>query len=402
MCRALRSTVTDLPEPDAAARAHSERVTAHIRAVLASCGQRIAFSRYMELALYAPGLGYYSAGATKLGAAGDFVTAPEMTPLFATALAAQVGATLAATERREIVELGGGSGRLAAGLLRALSERGALPSRYAILEVSPDLAARQRETLDALAPALRERVTWIGALPEAIDGAVIANEVLDAVPCELIARRGGEWHERGVSWKTVPSALGDDARGAFAWSYAPPDACLAAFAAARFPPDIDYESEINPIAEALVEDIGRRLAGGAALFIDYGFPAAEYYHPQRSEGTLMCHYRHRAHGDPFAWPGLCDITAHIDFTAMAEAGERAGLAVAGYTALAPFLIGCGILDALATTGAPESVAYVRAAASVQKLLAPSEMGELFKVLALAKSEAIAWPGFSIVDRRHRL
>jgi len=402
MGRALRSTVTDLPEPDADARAHSERVTAHIRAAIASSGERIAFSRYMELALYAPGLGYYSAGATKLGAAGDFVTAPEMTPLFATALAVQVGAILETTERREIVELGGGSGRLAADLLRALAARDALPSRYAILEVSPDLAARQRETLDGLAPTLRERVSWIGALPESIDGAVIANEVLDAVPCELVARRDGKWRERGVGWKAAPSAAREDARGAFEWSDATADARLTGLAAARFPPDIDYESEINVIAETLVEDIGRRMSGGAALFIDYGFPAAEYYHPQRSEGTLMCHYRHRAHGDPFAWPGLCDITAHVDFTAMAEAGERAGLAVAGYTALAPFLIGCGILDALATVGAPESAAYVRAAASVQKLLAPSEMGELFKVLALAKVDAIAWPGFSIVDRRHRL
>jgi SAM-dependent MidA family methyltransferase len=173
-------------------------------------------------------------------------------------------------------------------------------------------------------------------------------------------------------------------------------------AAARYPHDDDYLSEINPAAEALVEDVGRRLVGGAALWIDYGFPAAEYYHPQRSEGTLMCHYRHRAHGDPFAWPGLTDITAHIDFTAMAEAGERAGLQVAGFTSLAPFLMGCGILDALTATGAPESPAYLRTAAAVQKLLAPSEMGELFKVLALARSTAIAWPGFDVADRRHRL
>jgi SAM-dependent MidA family methyltransferase len=170
----------------------------------------------------------------------------------------------------------------------------------------------------------------------------------------------------------------------------------------RFPPDGDYMSEINPGAEALVEDIGRRMTGGAAIFIDYGFPAAEYYHPQRSRGTLMCHYRHRAHGDPFAWPGLTDITAHVDFTAMAEAGERAGLEVAGFTALAPFLIGCGVLDRLAATGTPESIPYIRAAADVQKLLAPSEMGELFKVLAVARSEGIAWPGFDVVDRRHRL
>jgi SAM-dependent MidA family methyltransferase len=253
-------------------------------------------------------------------------------------------------------------------------------------------------------------VHWIEALPEAIDGTLIANEVLDAVPCSLLVRENGEWRERGVRWEnaresareTARETARDDAAGRFAWADLRADARDAALAASRFPSDVDYTSEINPASEALVEDIGRRMTGGAALFLDYGFPAAEYYHPQRSRGTLMCHYRHRAHGDPFAWPGLTDITAHVDFTAMSEAGERAGLEVAGFTALAPFLIGCGVLDALAATGTPESVPYIRAAADVQKLLAPSEMGELFKVLALAKSDAIAWPGFDVVDRRHRL
>jgi SAM-dependent MidA family methyltransferase len=385
--------VTDLPEPGAAARAHSDRVTAHVRAAIAAEGP-LPFSRYMDLALYAPGLGYYAAGAAKLGAEGDFVTAPEMTPLFATALATQVAAMLAASQRREIVELGGGSGRLAADLLAALALRDALPSRYSILEVSPDLVERQRATLARDVPAHLARVAWIGALPETIDGAVIANEVLDAVPPAIVVRRGGAWLERGVTW--------DGARDAFAWTDRPLDARLAAVAAARFPPHGDYASEINLAAEALVEDIGRRMKGGAALFVDYGFPAAELYHPQRSQGTLMCHYRHRAHDDPFAWPGLTDITAHVDFTAMAEAGERAGLEVAGFTAQAPFLLGCGILEALAAIGAPESSAYIRAVAAVQKLLAPSEMGELVKVLALAKSDTIAWPGFGVVDRRHRL
>jgi SAM-dependent MidA family methyltransferase len=342
----------------------------------------------------ARGLGYYAAGAQKVGAAGDFVTAPEMTPLFATTLATQVAAILAATQRREIIELGGGSGRLAADLLIALAARDSLPSRYAILEVSPDFAQRQRATLARDVPAHLDRVAWITSLPAAIDGALIANEVLDALPVTLVARRGGSWFERGVTW--------DDAQGVFAWDERPAGARIAALAAARYPPDGDYLSEINPAAEALVEDVGRRLVAGAALWIDYGFPAAEYYHPQRSEGTLMCHYRHRAHGDPFSWPGLTDITAHVDFTAMAEAGERAGLSVAGFTAQAPFLIGCGMLDALAATGPPESTAYIRAAAAVQKLLAPSEMGELFKILALARSDAIAWPGFGVADRRHRL
>ena len=195
-----RCAVTDLPVPDADARSHSERVVAAVRAAIARAGGFIPFSRYMELALYAPGLGYYAAGARKLGAGGDFVTAPEMTPLFATALATQVAAILAASGRREIVELGGGSGRLAADLLAALAARDALPARYAILEVSPDLAERQRATLERDAPAQLARVAWISALPETIDGVLIANEVLDAVPCALVARRAGEWRERGVTW----------------------------------------------------------------------------------------------------------------------------------------------------------------------------------------------------------
>ena len=386
--------MTDLPEPSATARAHSERVVDAIRVEIASAGGYIPFSRYMELALYAPGLGYYAAGTHKLGAAGDFVTAPEMTPLYATALATQVGAILAATQHREVVELGGGSGRLAADLLHALSARDVLPSRYAILEPSPDLAQRQRATIASDAAEHLDRVVWIDRLPESIDGALIANEVLDAIPVDVMVRRDGQWQERGVTW--------DHAREALAWAERPAANRQIAIAAARFPPDGDYSSEINPAAEALIEEIGRRLSGGAAVFIDYGFPAAEYYHSLRNDGTLMCHYRHRAHDNPFAWPGLTDITAHVDFTAMAHAGERAGLHVAGFAALAPFLLGCGILDPLAATGPPESKAYIVAAAAVQKLLAPSEMGELFKVLALARSHAIEWPGYTLADRRHRL
>jgi len=386
--------VIELPEPDPAARAHCARVVAALREAIAGSGGSIAFARYMAIALYAPGLGYYAAGAAKLGPGGDFVTAPEMTPLFGAALATQVAEILDATRAREVVELGAGTGRLAADVLNALSARGALPSRYAILEPSPDLRERQRATLERAARGHRDRIAWIDALPGAIDGAVIANEVLDAVPCAVVARRNGEYLERAVGW--------DATREGFMWVDRPAPPRLAALAARRFPGDGDYLSEINPAAEALVEDVGGRLAGGAALWIDYGFPAGEYYHPQRREGTLMCHYRHRAHDDPFAWPGLTDITAHVDFTAIAEAGERAGLQVAGYAAQAPFLMGCGILAALAAVGAPASVDYVRAAAAAQKLLAPSEMGELVKVLALARSPAIRWPGFAVSNRAGRL
>jgi SAM-dependent MidA family methyltransferase len=371
-------------------------VRAHIAAEIAAAGGFLPFERYMELALYAPGLGYYTAGATKFGAAGDFVTAPEMTPLYARALARQVATMLAASGAREIVELGAGGGRLAADLLAALAARDALPQRYAILEPSPELRERQQATIAAVASQAAAPVVWIDKLPESIDGAVIANEVLDAVPAHLVARHDGVLFERGVT--TTSSETGTR----FGWAERPADARLAALAAARFPATIDYTSEVNPAAEALVHGIGARLERGAALLIDYGFPAREYFHRQRSMGTLMCHYRHLAHGDPFAWPGLTDITTHVDFSAIAAAGTRAGLHVAGFTPLAAFLLGCGILDELAASGKPDSVAYMKAAAPVQKLLSAAEMGELFKVLALARSHDIEWPGFALGDHRDRL
>jgi SAM-dependent MidA family methyltransferase len=384
-----------LPLPDAEARAHSGRVVARARAAIASAGGFLPFDAYMRLALYEPGLGYYVAGATKLGAAGDFTTAPEMTPLFASALARQVDAILAATSAREVIELGGGSGSLAADLLNALDARGALPARYAILEPSPQLRDRQRATIARVAAAHADRVRWLDVLPASIDGVLVANEVLDAIPPHVIARRARRWLERGVVW--------DDASQRLRWSERPlEDSRLREIAARRFPADGDYASEINPAAEALVETTGRALVAGAAVFIDYGFPSSEYYHAHRSEGTLMGHYRHRAHDDPFLWPGLSDLTAHVDFSAMADAGERAGLAVAGFTSQAAFLIGCGILDALSSIGDPASAGYLRAAAAVQKLLSPAEMGELFKVLALARSPDIEWPGFALADRTDRL
>jgi SAM-dependent MidA family methyltransferase len=390
--------VSLLPLPDPDALAHSARVVARIRGEIAAAGGWIDFARYMELALYAPGLGYYAAGAAKLGPAGDFTTAPEMTPLFGQALAVQVAAILDVTAQREVIELGAGSGRLAADLLNALAARDALPSRYAILEPSPDLRERQRATIARDAAPHLARVGWLEALPDAIDGAVVANEVLDAIPVHLVVRRAGTLRERGVAW----SPVADPTDPGFSWVERDCVRWLGALADARFPHVDDYLGELNPAAEALVEDVGRRMTGGAALFVDYGFPQAEHYHPQRASGTLMGHYRHRAHADPFLWPGLSDLTAHVDFSAIADAGARGGLRLAGYTSQAGFLLGCGILDALSAVGPADSGAYLRAAAPVQKLLSPAEMGELFKVLALAKSEGIAWPGFALGDRSHRL
>ncbi len=268
----------------------------------------------------------------------------------------------------------------------------AAPSRYRILEVSPDLRERQRAAIAQRAPTQLARVEWIAAVPAAIDGAILMNEVLDAIAPHLVTRRDGEFLERGVAWE-----------GRLAWEDRPlSDARLRTLAAERFPPEGDYTSEVNPAAEALVETLARRMTGGALVIVDYGFPQHEYYHRERREGTLMAHYRHRMHGDPFLWPGLTDLTAHVDFTAMALAGERGGLTVAGYTSLAAFLLASGILERLSETGEPVSTAYLREAAAVQKLLSPAEMGELFKVLALAKGDGVVWAGFMAGDRTHRL
>jgi SAM-dependent MidA family methyltransferase len=250
----------------------------------------------------------------------------------------------------------------------------------------------QRSTIAKCAAGLLERVEWIDRLPDAIDGVVVMNEVLDAIAPRLVARRGGAWFERGVT--LVDGALAWDERRL-------DDARLEAVARARFPADGDFMSELNPAAEALVTTIGRRIASGALLIVDYGFPRHEYYHPQRSTGTLVGHYRHRVHADPFLWPGLSDLTSHVDFTAIAEAAERAGLHVAGFATQASFLLGCGILGLLRDTGAPETPAYLRAASAVQKLLSPAEMGELFKVLLLARGD-VAWRSLALTDMTHRL
>ena len=373
-----------LPAPDPDAAAHSARVIAFVREAIAAAGGWISFADYMQHVLYAPGLGYYAAGASKLGESGDFTTAPEMTSLFGRALAKPVAAILAATGTADVLEFGAGSGALARELLEAMPS-----AAYRILEVSDDLRERQMRALSAFAP----RVEWLDRLPDAIDGVVVMNEVLDAVPPHVVCRRGDQWYERGVGWNE-----------ALHWEDRPlAESPLRALAQSRFPPDGDYESEINPAAEALVRSIAMRVRRGAMIAIDYGFPRAEYYHPQRTQGTLMGHYRHRAHADPFLLPGLSDLTAHVDFTAVAEAGVAGGLSVAAYTSMAAFLVGAGILDGLAAMGDPASTRYLREAAAVQRLLSPAEMGELFKVIVLTqKSGGIVWPYLQAADRSHRL
>jgi SAM-dependent MidA family methyltransferase len=364
-----------LPAPPPEAAAHSRKVAEHIAQVILDEGDWIPFSRYMELALYAPGLGYYSAGARKFGGEGDFVTAPEISPMFARCIALQAQQVLEHTGGG-ILELGPGSGALAAELYGALKEQGAAPQHYYLLEVSPDLRQRQRALIAERFPDEAGRFVWIDRLPEKIRGLVIANEVLDVVPFSLVHRNRGELSERGV-------ILTDSG---FAWDDQPlPDGELKRRAGTVFPEgDYDYLSEISLPAEALVRTIARNLEAGIALFIDYGFPEREFYHPQRSMGTLRCHYRHRFHGDPFFMPGLQDITAHVDFSAMAKAGEQGGAEVFGFTTQAYFLISCG-LAVLVSGGDPGmTLSRLKATSAVHRLISPAEMGELFKVLAIGK------------------
>ena len=383
-----------LPAPSPEERRHGERVLAHLRATIAEAGGWISFADYMGAVLYAPGLGYYAAGARKLGAGGDFVTAPELTSLFGEAIAVQLAEALQPLERAEVIELGPGSGRLCADVLTALAARDALPARYWLLEVSPELRERQRAHLNAAAPNHLSRVGWIDVLPDRWSGAVLANEVLDAVPVHVVLRRRGEWLERGV-------CVG--ASGALVFGDRPlASPGLRERAAARFPAADDYLSEINPGAEALVASLAQRCQRGLMLFFDYGFPAAEYYHPQRDRGTIMVHYRHRSLADPLFRPGLADLTAHVDFSAMAHAGAAAGMRVAGFASQAQFLLNCGILDELSRCGDPRSSAYLRVASAVQKLTSPAEMGELVKVLAFARDIDTSLVGFREGDRTHRL
>jgi SAM-dependent MidA family methyltransferase len=378
-----------LPAPPPEALAVSERLHQLIAREIERAGGWLSFARYMELALYAPALGYYMAGARRLGRDGDFVTAPEISRLFGRTLAQQVK-QLAEFGLPEILEIGAGSGALAADLLLELERVSCLPERYLILELSPDLRDRSRDTLAARAPHLLERVAWLNQLPPAFNGTVIGNEVLDAMPVHIF-----ECAESGIVELGV--ALRD---GAFAW--AARETPEAARADRGCFPETGYRTEIQIVARAFTRSLADALGRGVVLFIDYGFPQHEYYHPQRGGGTLMCHYRHRAHIDPFFLPGLQDITTHIDFSAIAGAGKDAGLEVLGYCNQAQFLINCGITELLAETPAHDVAAYAPLASEAQKLLSPAEMGELFKVLALGKGISEPLVGFAQGDRRHTL
>jgi SAM-dependent MidA family methyltransferase len=348
---------------------------------IAAAGGWIGFDDFMAQALYTPGLGYYANDLRKLGlmpgSGSDFVTAPELSPLFGRALAAQVGQALQHSDTDEIWEFGAGSGALAAQLLEALEKR---VRRYTIVDVSGALRARQQQTLQRFG----ERVRWANELPTAIEGVVVGNEVLDAMPVQLLARKNSVWHERGV-------AVAPDGGERFVWADRPTPL--------RPPLEIagahDYLTELHPQAEAFMRTLAERLRRGAAFFIDYGFPEAEYYHPQRHMGTVMCHRAHQADHDPLTDVGLKDITAHVNFTGIALAAQDAGLSVLGYTSQGRFLLNCGLPQLM------EQAELVQRA-QAHKLIMEHEMGELFKVIGLCVGEPWDALGFSAGDRTHTL
>lgn len=389
---------TELPLPTRAAQEHSLQLVRLIRDEMERQDGRLGFDRFMELALYAPGLGYYTAGARKFGEAGDFVTAPEISPLFARCLARQCREVLHKLGGGDVLEFGAGSGALATDMLLELEALESLPDRYLILEISPDLKERQRETLESRAPHLLQRVVWLERMPEAgFCGVVVANEVLDAMPVhrfrieadgvrEGFVRWGGERFEAVWDQPLTPG-LAD---------------AVAALQKQLGPLAEGYESELNLRAGPWLEALGERVRAGVLLLIDYGYPASEYYHPQRSSGSLMCYYRHRAHDDVLALPGLQDITAHVDFSAVTAAGLAAGFELAGYTNQANFLLGCGLDQLMAGSDPHDIKTHMALMQGVKRLTLPSEMGERFKTLCLSRGVEGPLMGFGVRDLSGRL
>lgn len=392
-----RSAVTELPQPDAEALKVSDELIARIQQAIAESGGRIPFDRFMELALYAPGLGYYVAGSRKFGEAGDFVTAPEVSPLFAQCLARQARDVLLSLGGGEILEFGAGSGVLAADMLAELERLDALPERYLILEVSPDLQQRQREMLAQRAPSLLQRVVWLDRLPREFSGMVVANELLDAMPVSRF-RIGAE----GVE-ECYVALDGQGLKEVFATPESPglvESASQIDRAAGGL--GEGYVSEINLRQASWLRALSEMMAQGAILLFDYGYPRSEYYHAQRNTGTLMCHYRHRAHADPFRWIGLQDITSHVDFSAAAEVSVEAGFTLAGYTTQAHFLMGLGLAEIIAASDPNDLARHMELVQGVKRLTLPSEMGERFKVLGLTKAMQPELAGFSLLNLQNRL
>jgi len=387
-----------LPTPEQNALIQSEKMIECIKAVLIEQGGVISFDEYMKLVLYEPGLGYYSAGSRKFGSEGDFVTAPELSPIFSQCLAIQCAQVLNELGDGTILELGAGTGAMARDILLELEKQKALPEKYLILEVSADLKQRQQEQLKETIPHLFDRVVWLDSLPEEkITGVILANEVLDALPVK-------RFKKTSTGFKELKVGLGENQ---FIWVDTDTEDTLLKNLegleedlSTPFPDN--YISEINTQLEAWLSGLESVLDRGVMFFIDYGYSAAEYYHLERTDGSLLCHYRHRVHSDPFYYPGLQDITSSANFTAVAECADSMGLHVSGYTNQTYFLFGCGLEELLADMNQLDIKAQTKIAQQVRILTMPEEMGERFKVMALTKEYDHDLRGFALMDQRVRL
>ena len=385
-----------LPTPSVEAEKHSQQLITLIQKTINAQKGWISFAEFMHLALYAPGLGYYSAGSQKFGdsknGGGDFVTAPQISPLFAQTLSNQIAQVLNITHG-SILELGAGTGKLAADILLTLMESGSAPTKYFILEVSDHLRQVQLETLQNKLPKdLVQRVEWLTELPSNFNGVMIGNEVLDAIPVHIVHVKEGGLYERGIAIEV----------GEFVWQdkVLSEPSLLDAVSKLNLPEG--YFTEVCPAASGLITSLAHSLQQGIILMIDYGFSAREYYHPQRNQGTLMCHYQHYAHVDPLINIGLQDITAHVDFTSIAHAGVNHGLALSGYCSQAQFLMNCGILELMSQVSPHDMARYAPLAAAAQKLLSPAEMGDLFKVIVFSKNIDAPLLGFIQGDKSYTL
>lgn len=413
-----------LPEAPADAIKHSNALVERIRGAIEAntdTAGGITFRRYMEMALYEPGLGYYVAGARKIGAEGDFITAPEVSPLFARCLATQCVEILTAQKKQDtqtssanhypdLLELGAGTGILAADLLTELERQNCLPGRYYLLDLSPDLKQRQKSTLKQRIPHLIDRIVWLERLPESFSGVILANEVLDAMPVERFTLQKEQVYQHFVIW--------DDETGKLVEQLRPAGKQLSeqvkqlGIAANNTP----YTSELNPNLQGWMSALSQSLKQGVMLLIDYGYPRRDYYQADRKHGTLICHYQHRVNEAPLYYPGLQDITANVDFTAVAETADQAGLTVAGFTSQAAFLTLNDLeqhfqtaIDAFRNSeGATQASHQIddrlmhRLAQQIRTLTLPSEMGERFKVIALSRGLKLALRGFSAMDQLRRL
>jgi SAM-dependent MidA family methyltransferase len=385
--------MTVLPQPSHDAMRHSQHLVNAIRQEIQQAGGYISFARYMELALYMPGLGYYSAGSHKIGTYGDFITAPEISPVFALCLAKQCSQIHKTLGSMDILELGAGTGKLACDLLLALEQLHALPEHYYILEVSAEFKARQKKMLAEKCMHLLDRVSWLTELPQALTGIILANEVMDALPVHCFRVENEKLFERCV---TI-----DD--NSFAWHIAEPNLELKVALQDRLN-DIQmpsfYESEVNLFLPKWIQAITACIGKGVILFLDYGYGRREYYHTDRNSGTLMCFYQHRRHSDPFKLVGLQDITAHVDFTCVAEAAAATETTIAGYTTQAAFLLACGLME-IPQASLTETERY-QANQAIKLLTLPSQMGEIIKVMALSRNYHDSLLGFSLIDRKRDL